>query len=77
MFYPSDFLQSLKLNCIHRIGDKTFNHNWKDIFINQLDHPEHPGIGFENWLVPKTHSFTYDLIILNGRTPQPMLMKTV
>ena len=62
MFYPSDFLQSLKLKLLHKIGDVTFNHNWKDILINQLDHPEHPGICFENCLAPKTHSFTYDLI---------------
>ena len=53
MFYPIDFILSMKLKLISKIGDITFVHKWKDIILNQVMYPEHPGICFENSLVKK------------------------
>ena len=62
MFYPLDFLSSMKLKLLQKIGDSNFNHKWKDIVLRQVRYPEHPGICFENGLVNRVHSFTHDLV---------------
>ena len=62
MIYPKDFFQSMKLKLIEKIGDINFEHKWKDIILNQVKLPEHPGICFENGLVETKYSFTHDLI---------------
>ena len=62
MYYPEQFLSSMKLKLITKIGDYSFNHKWKDIVINQVNHPDHPGICFENGLVNSAYSFTDDLV---------------
>ena len=62
MIYPQDFLLSMKLKLIHKIGDVGFVHNWKTIILNQVQHPEHPGICFENCLVDRVYAFTFDLV---------------
>ena len=62
MIYPCDFLSSMKLKLLQKIGDINFNHNWKDIVLSQLQNHEHPGICFENLLVLDKYSFTSDLI---------------
>ena len=62
MIYPSDFILSLKLKLLQKIGDLKFRHPWKSILINQLNHPEHIGICFENQLVTPHFTFTYDLV---------------
>ena len=62
MIYPENFLSSMKLKLIQKIGDVNFVHKWKEVILNQVLYPEHPGICFENGLVHSTYSFTYDLI---------------
>ena len=62
MFYPSEFLSSMKLKLLQKLGDINFEHNWKDIVLRQLKHHEHPGIYFENLLVYDKYTFTSDLI---------------
>ena len=53
---------SLKFELIHRVGDYSFNHSWKDIMINQLNMPDHPGICFEKRLVDSKHYHAYDFL---------------
>ena len=62
MFYPVDFMLSLKVKLIQKVGNINFVHPWKDIVINQLSWPEHPGICFENLLTFKHFTFTYNLL---------------
>ena len=62
MLYPKDFFQSMKLKLVEKIGDIKFEHKWKDIILNQVKLPEHPGICFENGLVEMKYAFTNDLI---------------
>ena len=62
MFYPSEFLSSMKLKLLQKLGDINFEHNWKDIVLRPLKHHEHSGICFENLLVYDKYTFTSDLI---------------
>ena len=62
MFYPYEYLSSIKLKLLQKIGDINFTHKWKDLILNQVKYPEHPGICFENGLVDKSYTFTYDLV---------------
>ena len=62
MVYPKDFIWSLKLKLLQKIGDIEFEHKWKEIMLMQVEHPEYPGMCFENGLVSREYSFTYDLI---------------
>ena len=62
MIYPRDFIMGLKLKLIHRIGDINFSHKWKDVVLNQVRYPDHPGICFENGLISPIFSFSFDLI---------------
>ena len=62
MFYLHDFIICLKLKLVQKVGDFHFNHVWKDIVLNQVNQPDHPGICFENSLIKPNFSFTYDLI---------------
>ena len=62
MFYPSDFLSSMKLKLLQKLGDINFKHNWKDIVFNQIKYKDHSGICFENLLVSDRNTFTSDLL---------------
>ena len=62
MFYPDNFLSSMKLKLLNKIGDINFNHKWKEIVLKQVNYPDHPGICFENGLVSDVFSFTFDLV---------------
>ena len=62
MFYPCDFILSLKLKLIQKIFDESFSHSWKDIVLKQLLWPNYPIICFESGLVNSKYAFTADLV---------------
>ena len=52
----------LKVKLLQKIGNHNFAHHWKNIILNQVYYPEHPGICFENLLVSRNYTFTFDLM---------------
>jgi hypothetical protein len=63
LFYPKDFIMSLKITLVSKIISDDFSHKWKDIVINQLRFPDFPTIAIESGLVAQdTYKFTADLL---------------
>ncbi len=48
LFSTHDFILSLKVSLLNKVLDTSFQHNWKDIVINQLKFPDHVKISIEN-----------------------------
>ena len=62
LFSARDFILGLKVILIKKLLDPAFAHYWKDIIINQLQHPNYPVICIENGLSANNKGFTCNLL---------------
>ena len=62
LFFPSDFLSSLKLTLLTKLQDPHFSHYWKDIVLNHLKYPKFPIISIENNLLIQNKGWVHDLV---------------
>ena len=63
VFYPEEFILSLKVSLLSKILNEGFQHSWKAILFNQLLYHRHPIISIENGLIKSSSFvFTQDLL---------------
>lgn len=66
LFYPIDFITSLKVSLISKLLDNSFKHAWKDIITRQLKFPNHIIICIENGLLANNNRGGFSENLLNS-----------
>ena len=62
LFYPGDFISSLKLTLFSKLLNPNFSHAWKDLVINQLKFPSTPIICIENNLTTRNTGWAHNFV---------------